>query len=120
MAPSRLTCCCRPPATTYAIAAIEADPIVLNARLGHYTNFVNLLDLAAIAVPAGFRADRLPFGISLIAPAGGDAALARLGAELHRRLGPRLGATAHLRPPPLAGAAPPPFPEWFPTAASAS
>ena len=107
-------------ATTYAIAAIEADPIVLNARLGHYTNFVNLLDLAAIAVPAGFRADRLPFGISLIAPAGGDAALARLGAELHRRLGPRLGATAHLRPPPLAGAAPPPFPEWFPTAASAS
>ncbi|MGA8381824.1 MAG: allophanate hydrolase, partial [Stellaceae bacterium] len=57
-------------ATTYAIAAIEADPIVLNARLGHYTNFVNLLDLAAIAVPAGFRADRLPFGISLIAPAG--------------------------------------------------
>jgi len=66
--------------TIYRIAELEADPIELNARLGRYTNFVNLLDLAAISVPAGFRPDGLPFGITLIGPAHSDAALASLGA----------------------------------------
>jgi allophanate hydrolase len=55
--------------TIYKIAAVEADPIQLNTNLGYYTNFVNLLDLAAIAVPAGFRPNGLPFGITLMAPA---------------------------------------------------
>jgi len=87
-------------ATTYTIAAVAADPYATNVRLGHYTNFVNLFDLAAVAVPAGFRRDGLPFGISLIAPACSDAALASLGARLHRRLDLPLGATAHRLPPP--------------------
>jgi allophanate hydrolase len=58
--------------TIYSIDQVEADPISLNTNLGHYTNFVNLLDLCAIAVPAGFRADGLPAGITLLAPAGSD------------------------------------------------
>ena len=67
--------------TIYRRAEVEADPIALNARLGYYTNFVNLLDLAAITVPAGFRADGLPFGITLIGPAFSDRALAALAAR---------------------------------------
>ena len=67
--------------TIYTRAEMAADPVVLNARLGLYTNFVNLLDLAAITVPAGFRSDGLPFGITLIGPAFSDRALAALGAR---------------------------------------
>jgi allophanate hydrolase len=81
------------------IAAVEAEPLALNARLGDYTNFANLLDLAAIAVPAGFRAGGSPFGISLVAPAFGDEALAALGARLQRRLNLPLGATGCRLPP---------------------
>jgi allophanate hydrolase len=68
--------------TTYETAAVEADPIRLNDNLGLYTNFVNLLDLTAIAVPAGFRKNGLPFGISLIAPAFAERALLDLAARL--------------------------------------
>ena len=53
-----MCCCCPPPARTYRIAEIEAEPIALNSRLGTYTNFVNLMDLAAVAVPAGFTGAR--------------------------------------------------------------
>jgi allophanate hydrolase len=56
-------------------AEVAADPYGVNARLGTYTNFVNLLDLCAVAVPAGSREDGLPFGVQLIAPAFGDAPL---------------------------------------------
>jgi allophanate hydrolase len=63
----------------YETAAVAADPKRLNTNLGFYTSFVNLLDLAAIALPAGFRANGLPFGISLIAPAHSDSALLGLG-----------------------------------------
>jgi allophanate hydrolase len=83
----------------YTVAEIEAEPLALNARLGHYTNFVNLLDLAAVAVPAGFRSDGLPFGVSLIAPKGSDRTLLSLGAQLQRRLNLPLGATRHFLPP---------------------
>lgn len=69
--------------TIYRIAEVEADPIELNSRLGRYTNFVNLLDLAAITVPAGFRADGLPFGVTLIGPAYSDRALAAVAARFH-------------------------------------
>jgi allophanate hydrolase len=69
--------------TIYKVAEVEADPIRLNSNLGYYTNFVNLLDLAAVAVPAGFRNDGLPFGITLIAPSGSDEALLRLAARVH-------------------------------------
>ncbi|NOT72145.1 MAG: allophanate hydrolase [Hyphomicrobium sp.] len=73
--------------TTYKIAEVLADPVRLNANLGLYTNFVNLMDLAALAVPAGFRPDGLPFGVTLMAPAGGDGDLALMGDQLHRQLG---------------------------------
>jgi allophanate hydrolase len=62
----------------YRIDEIRRNPIQLNSRLGIYTNFVNLLDLCAIAVPAGLRDDGLPFGVTLMAPAFSDAKLLRL------------------------------------------
>lgn len=61
--------------TTYRVAEMRAAPIALNSNLGAYTNFVNLLDMAAIAVPAGTRHNRTGFGITLIGPAGTDRAL---------------------------------------------
>ena len=68
----------------HTVEEVAADPIAVNARLGRYTNFVNLLDCCAIAVPAGFRSNGLPFGVTLIAPAFSDAGLARLADGLHR------------------------------------
>jgi allophanate hydrolase len=68
--------------TVYETAAIDADPFRLNVGLGLYTSFANLLDLTAIAVPAGFRKNGLPFGISLIAPAFAERALLDLTARL--------------------------------------
>ena len=76
------------------LAELEADPIGPNARLGTYTNFVNLLDLAALAVPGPFRPDGLPAGITLIGPRGSDARLAAFGARFQTATQPRLGATA--------------------------
>ena len=64
--------------TIYTHEAIAADPVRLNSNLGFYTNFVNLMDLAAVAVPAGFRSDGLPFGVSIIGPAFSDEALLAL------------------------------------------
>jgi allophanate hydrolase len=61
--------------TTYRVAEMRAAPIALNSNLGAYTNFVNLLDMAAIAVPAGARDNGTGFGITLIGPAGTDRAL---------------------------------------------
>ena len=58
--------------THYTIDAVIADPIVLNRNLGTYTNFTNLLDLCALAVPAGFKKSGLPFGITWLAPAQHD------------------------------------------------
>ena len=61
--------------TVYRIAEMLAEPIRLNSALGLYTNFVNLLDMAAVAVPAGLRANATGFGITLIGPADSDRAL---------------------------------------------
>jgi allophanate hydrolase len=63
------------------LAELAADPIGPNARLGTYTNFVNLLDLAALAVPGPFRADGFPAGVTFIAPRGSDHRLADFGAR---------------------------------------
>lgn len=63
------------------LADLDADPIGPNTRLGTYTNFVNLLDLAAIAVPAGFRDDGLPAGVTFIGPAMTDHGLADLAED---------------------------------------
>jgi allophanate hydrolase len=84
--------------TIYRIAEIETDPIELNYTLGRYTNFCNLLDLSALAVPAGFRGDGLPFGVTLFAPAFHDPLLAAAGAMLHAAAGLPLGATGHPYP----------------------
>jgi allophanate hydrolase len=70
--------------TQYRVADMQERPVELNSRLGLYTNFVNLLDCAAVAVPAGFRPDGLPFGVTLIAPAFSDDDLALLADRVHR------------------------------------
>jgi allophanate hydrolase len=59
-------------ATTYRIREVMAEPFALNANLGRYTNFVNLLDMSAVAVPAGFRDNATAFGVSFIGPAWAD------------------------------------------------
>jgi allophanate hydrolase len=64
--------------TIYTHEQVASDPVKMNTNLGFYTNFVNLLDLAAVAAPAGFRANGLPFGISFIGPAFSDEALTAL------------------------------------------
>lgn len=81
--------------THYRIDAEQAEPLQLNASLGRYTNFVNLMDLAAVAVPAGFTPQGLPFGVTLIAPAWHDEDLLVLAGRLQAALAPRLGATPH-------------------------
>ena len=85
--------------TVYTVEQVLADPIGLNSRLGTYTNFVNLLDLAALAVPASMRPDGTPFGITLVAPAETDAALASIGRAFHADTGLPLGATSAPQPP---------------------
>ena len=96
-----------PTAPTHpTIAAMQADPIALNRRLGRYTNFVNLLQWAALAVPASIRPDGLPFGVTLIGPGGSDWRLAQLGQRFHHATGLTLGATGEAMPAPRAIHAP--------------
>jgi allophanate hydrolase len=92
--------------TTYTIEELKKDPVRLNSNLGRYTNFVNLLDLAAVAVPAGFGKTEslpgLPFGVTLIGPAFSDRALLSWGDRLHRAGRGRFGETGFdisLQPP---------------------
>ena len=69
--------------TIYTFEETLSDPIRLNARLGRYTQFANFLGCPAIAVPAGFRKDGLPFGVTLIGPPFSDDALAAPAAAMH-------------------------------------
>ncbi len=101
-----IDCLVVPTAPTHpTIAAVLADPIRLNSQLGHYTNFVNLLDLAAVAVPGGFAEEGpgrgLPCGVTLIARSGADLPLLSLAARLHAESVATVGATPHAphRPP---------------------
>ncbi len=80
--------------TIYRVAEVLASPVALNSNLGRYTNFVNLLDMAAIAVPAGTRANDTGFGITLIGPAHSDLALIALAEDY-------LAAADLPAPPPL-------------------
>jgi allophanate hydrolase len=80
--------------THYTIEAMSADPMTLNHHLGYYTNFVNLLDYAALSVPSSIRPDGLPFGVTFIGPCGSDWALAELGARFHGACDLPLGATS--------------------------
>lgn len=68
------------------MSEVAADPIGRNTQLGRYTNFVNLADLCALAIPAGRRSDGLPFGITLLAPAWREQSLADLARRWHARL----------------------------------
>ena len=68
--------------TIYTIAQVEADPVQTNTNLGYYTNFMNLLDMAAIAVPTGFYENGIGFGITISAPAFSDDALLNLAKKL--------------------------------------
>jgi allophanate hydrolase len=89
----------------YTVAEVLADPVTLNSRLGTYTNFVNLLDLSALAAPSGLRGDGLPSHVTLIGPNGADGQLAALGARVQAASGAPMGATG-LKPGPAPAAAP--------------
>jgi allophanate hydrolase len=85
--------------TVYSTAQVLANPLELNSRLGTYTNFVNLLDLCGLALPAAIRADDIPFGITLLAPAGQDAQLASIGRVFHADTKLPMGARGLPQPP---------------------
>jgi allophanate hydrolase len=95
--------------TIYTIEEVKAAPVELNTNLGYYTNFVNLLDLSAVAIPAGFKANGLPFGVSLIGKAFSDDGLLSIADQLHRKLAVTLGGSERLlsSTPPIENSAPP-------------
>jgi allophanate hydrolase len=90
--------------TLYTVEQVLADPIQLNSRLGTYTNFVNLLDLCGLAVPAALHDGRgpaggaAPFGITLLAPGGNDGLLAAVGRKFHADTALPLGALGRKQP----------------------
>ena len=84
------------------LAEIEADPLGPNRRLGTFTNFANLCDMAGFAVPIGFATDGMPVGGVLLGPAWSEGRLAPLADALHRRFATTVGATGKPLPPPLA------------------
>ena len=86
--------------THYTIEQMRADPVALNRNLGAYTNFVNLLDYAALSVPSVIRADGLPFGVTLIGQCGSDWQLAELGQRYHQATGLTQGAIGEPLPAP--------------------
>ncbi|WP_326640686.1 allophanate hydrolase [Streptosporangium sp. NBC_01755] len=84
--------------TTFTLAEMAEDPIRRNAALGLYTTFANLLDLAAVAVPAGMTPAGRPHGVTLLAPAGSDGLLAGLGAAFLDEPAEPLGPAKSLGP----------------------
>jgi allophanate hydrolase len=79
--------------TIYTLAELEAEPVKLNSNLGYYTNFMNLLDCAAVSAPAGFLDNGLPFGVTLFAPAFKDKSLLNFARHFHECQDLKLGAT---------------------------
>ena len=86
--------------TVYKLSDLEHEPVLYNSHLGHYTNFVNFFGLSALAVPAGFRPDGMPFGITLISNANAERALLAFGARWQRAVPLPLGKTTSRLPPP--------------------
>jgi allophanate hydrolase len=86
--------------TIPSLAQVKADSVGWSRRLGYYTNFVNLLGLAAIVLPSGFTAHGLPSSITLIGPGGSDRRLCELGMAWQQRLNLPLGATGSPLPAP--------------------
>ncbi|MFN4128698.1 MAG: amidase family protein, partial [Paracoccaceae bacterium] len=100
--------------TTCTVADMLADPIVRNSQFGRYTNFVNLMGLAAIAVPAGFGPSGLPAGVTLIGPAFSDDALVPFAGAMHAAAACGMGHDVAAPVPP---AALPKVPaDWLPIA----
>ncbi len=85
---------------SYRVEEVEAEPLKLNSNLGYYTNYMNLLDYCACAVPSGFHENGLPFGVTFVAPAFSDAMLLYLAERLHQEAGTGMGL---LTKPPLPG-----------------
>ena len=98
--PRSICSACRPRRRITALEAVFADPIATNSRLGTYTNFVNLLDMCGIAVPAGKRSDGLPMSVTLLAPAGKDHLTAALARDIHAASGSRSARPAGRGPAP--------------------
>jgi allophanate hydrolase len=84
--------------TIYRVADLEREPVLYNSHLGHYTNFVNFFGLSALALPAGFRPDGMPFGITLVGAARRERALLALGARWQRAVPLPLGKTTSQLP----------------------
>jgi allophanate hydrolase len=82
------------------LAEVEADPMGPNRRLGTFTNFANLCDMAAFAVPIGFSPAGIPIGGVLLGPAWSEGRLAPLADALHRHFAVTVGATGQALPPP--------------------
>ncbi|WP_198022043.1 allophanate hydrolase [Algiphilus aromaticivorans] len=91
--------------TTYRRDEIAAEPVAYNSRLGYYTNFMNLLDLCAYAVPVGFLECGQPFGVTLSAPAFHEQVLYPIATALHRAGGTPLGASDRMMPPSVGSSA---------------
>lgn len=85
--------------TIYTVADLQREPVKFNSNLGHYTNFVNFFRLSALALPAGFRRDGMPFGITLVGHHGWDRILLEFGARWQRTVPLPLGHTASSLPP---------------------
>jgi len=86
--------------TIYRRADLEREPLLYNTRLGHYTNFVNFFGLSALSLPAGFRPDGMPFGITLIGQPHQERALLAFGMRWQRDVKLPLGKTTSRLPPP--------------------
>ncbi len=84
--------------TSWRLDEVAAAPLARNSDLGIYTNFTNLLDLAAIAVPSGFNASGFPAGVTLIGPAWHDGVLAGYAQAMHAAAGLPMGASRHALP----------------------
>lgn len=80
--------------TIYKIEEVNADPVRCNSNLGYYTNFMNLLDLSAVAIPTGFQKNGLPFGVTVCAPAFSDKKLLDLANLVQQKTAKILGATS--------------------------
>ena len=87
--------------TFYTVADLEADPVTPNSNFGTYTNFVNLMDMCGIAVPAPAREDGRPGSLTFLAPAGQDAMVAGLATVIEAAGNRTLGATGWARPKPV-------------------
>lgn len=83
--------------TVYRVSEVQAEPVLTNARLGTYTNFTNLADLCALAIPAPFRDDQFPAGVTLLARAHHEPWLVDLATRLEAAFALPLGATGRRR-----------------------